>query len=495
MVGVTIGVGDWWREAATLGAARAKHYLGIDTIILTEDHMQRFGVAHPWWLKTIVFDLVPNDTVLYFDADLIWSDHWDLSPYEFRPELCCARDLCHAPWIAGEADKIDIHPRDYFNAGLFIANAEHHLAWMQMTMRLAIDKRTASFSWFDQSLMNLARASSQTPVHFLPQRFNFICDPQLVGFADEVGLVGVHMAGCSKRELHRLLSAPLDCQKTRSYRTVDLPDTFLGAPVWYERVGHDFRPLQLEPDGTIGFGGARCETRWAAFEGEQEQFLSLFGSNTETCRLIRTTATRFSGRWLAHERMPVELTTAQDSRTQTWTRDSAIELIRSLDYRNRITTASEHCIQLFDACTSLRCEHALELGAGHGISGVAIGLACPDADVLVVDDCREVSPDVPIRLWERYGIRKRFVQGQCLQVMRSLPRDKFDFVFHDASHGPNAIPEYDTAWRVVRPGGILAIHDVDQFDFGAWMQRLPQATASVTLDDRGRQLAIVRRAS
>ena len=73
----------------------------------------------------------------------------------------------------------------------------------------------------------------------------------------------------------------------------------------YERVGHDQRPLVLEPEGIVGEGAADCERRWWVWRGEIV-VADLAGTVTFRCR--PAAAGGWAGRWLEHERMPVRLT-------------------------------------------------------------------------------------------------------------------------------------------------------------------------------------------
>lgn len=307
MIGVTIGVGPWWESIARRNCLRAQHYLGIETIVLTEQHMRRYGVSNPQWLKSVILDLFPSDTVLYFDADLVWTDYWDVSELVNRPELICVRELVNGPTIVGEAVKLEFEPREYFNSGLMIVNTAHHREWMQLTMRLSIHPRALSMVWHEQTCLNWARAKLQVPTHFLPARYNFICQPPLTSIVDEVRFVGVHFAGGDKKRVSQQSALGFDEDERRPFRAGELDQIFLERPIIYRRVGYDERPMQLEADGTIGLGAARCETRWIAFGDGNQQYLSLCGDNYETCRLKRVNAARFEGQWIAFEQMPAQV--------------------------------------------------------------------------------------------------------------------------------------------------------------------------------------------
>jgi Mannosyltransferase putative len=76
--------------------------------------------------------------------------------------------------------------------------------------------------------------------------------------------------------------------------------------VRYHRVGYDHRVLELLPNGTIGEGGADCERFWSINRIQGQLVLTLLGSQSVTCHLTRENGV-WKGKWLHHERMPIEL--------------------------------------------------------------------------------------------------------------------------------------------------------------------------------------------
>ena len=76
----------------------------------------------------------------------------------------------------------------------------------------------------------------------------------------------------------------------------------------YVRVGHDSPIMEFLPDGTVGEGCAACEQSWYVLEDFRGMLtFVLVGGNTVTCRLRREEDGMWRGRWLDHERMPIEL--------------------------------------------------------------------------------------------------------------------------------------------------------------------------------------------
>jgi hypothetical protein len=81
----------------------------------------------------------------------------------------------------------------------------------------------------------------------------------------------------------------------------------------YVRVGHDRRIIELLEDGQVGQGRADCEEQWFVQQDTSGRMsLVLVGQGLETCRMVQarddpSPQARWTGRWLVHERMPVEL--------------------------------------------------------------------------------------------------------------------------------------------------------------------------------------------
>lgn len=76
----------------------------------------------------------------------------------------------------------------------------------------------------------------------------------------------------------------------------------------YVRVDHDEREIELLADGRIGQGAAACERTWKFLPTPVGQALVIYGDNGgDTCHLTAGEDGIFRGRWLSHERMPIEL--------------------------------------------------------------------------------------------------------------------------------------------------------------------------------------------
>lgn len=84
-------------------------------------------------------------------------------------------------------------------------------------------------------------------------------------------------------------------------------DELTGRRFNYRRVGHDERKLCLDRLGLVGEGSAECERRWDVNETEGRMTLTLSRMDRPTCHLVRGDDAVWKGRWLDHERMPIEL--------------------------------------------------------------------------------------------------------------------------------------------------------------------------------------------
>lgn len=88
-----------------------------------------------------------------------------------------------------------------------------------------------------------------------------------------------------------------------SFESKDIPGRYT-----YRRVGHDERQMELLPDGKIGEGSAGCERRWRIEQTPSHPVVSIYGDHGgPTCHLAMSEDGILRGRWLAHEKMPIEL--------------------------------------------------------------------------------------------------------------------------------------------------------------------------------------------
>lgn len=76
----------------------------------------------------------------------------------------------------------------------------------------------------------------------------------------------------------------------------------------YRRVGYDERLLELLSGGIIGEGSASCERSWKLVPTPRDFAIGIFDeTGGDTCWLAREEESIWRGKWLAFEKMPIEL--------------------------------------------------------------------------------------------------------------------------------------------------------------------------------------------
>ena len=83
----------------------------------------------------------------------------------------------------------------------------------------------------------------------------------------------------------------------------------------YRRVGYDEREMELLSNGKIGEGAAGCELIWKIERTPSGPVLTIYGNHGgPTCNLTLSGDHVYRGRWLSHEKMPIELIPIIESR-------------------------------------------------------------------------------------------------------------------------------------------------------------------------------------
>lgn len=129
----------------------------------------------------------------------------------------------------------------------------------------------------------------------------------------------------------------------------DVPGRYI-----YRRVNHDERPMELLPDGKIGEGSAGCELSWKIERTPSGAVLTIYGHHGgATCHLSAHQDGVWRGRWLAHERMPIELipeTTATHQPAEHVTWDELIPAATSRPFTVGIPTLNRY--DLLEKCVA-----------------------------------------------------------------------------------------------------------------------------------------------
>lgn len=136
--------------------------------------------------------------------------------------------------------------------------------------------------------------------------------------------------------------------------------------------------------------------------------------------------------------------------------------VASIDVSSPMTTATKH---ISDLCSIVEGKQwtILEVGNHMGYSAAALALAAPKSTVTAVDLCDTVQQCTRVDYWASVGVTNiQPVASPAINFLAGCVPGGFDFIFHDAVHGPAAFSEYmgfaDVASKV------LALHDFEQID-------------------------------
>jgi SAM-dependent methyltransferase len=124
-----------------------------------------------------------------------------------------------------------------------------------------------------------------------------------------------------------------------------------------------------------------------------------------------------------------------------------------------------------------------EIGVKFGGNTFLFERALPDLQRLVgidlhlqnVGKARYLAPD---------GLRLRFLEGSSYsqpmidRVRKWLNHDRFDFLFIDGDHTyDGVVNDFISYYDMVRPGGLIALHDIAPDEFGRFGRRSPECTS------------------
>lgn len=174
MVGVTIGVGEYYGQLAALAAKAMQEKTGVKTVVLGDEHFAQSGLPAPHHLKLRMFDLVDTDSIVYFDADMACLQPW-------RPECFAESEAVVA--VAESARPLHVHTakdwgipvQEYFNAGLMILNRRHHRDWLRETEHFILtDTKFQEYDPLDQAALNITRHRMGVKLELLDRRYNWI---------------------------------------------------------------------------------------------------------------------------------------------------------------------------------------------------------------------------------------------------------------------------------------------------------------------------------
>ena len=127
-------------------------------------------------------------------------------------------------------------------------------------------------------------------------------------------------------------------------------------------------------------------------------------------------------------------------------------------------------------------------GSYYGYSTSAFALSSPNSQIISIDLSDYIPEQQRVDLWNTLGINN--INPYTMSTSQFLERNEkyYDVIFHDAIHGPTAIPEY---MKCVKITDCLIIHDFEQM-YTIQQQEIKQYFNNTleNYDDKGRCLFI-----
>jgi predicted O-methyltransferase YrrM len=123
-----------------------------------------------------------------------------------------------------------------------------------------------------------------------------------------------------------------------------------------------------------------------------------------------------------------------------------------------VTPGVGAALRLLAAAGSARA--VVEIGTGTGVSGVWLLRGMRADGVLTTIDVETEHQRIARRIFQEAGYapgRTRIITGRALDVLPRLADGAYDMVFVDADAAEHGAA-VDGALRLLRPGGVLAIH-------------------------------------
>ncbi|BCJ66197.1 O-methyltransferase [Polymorphospora rubra] len=123
-----------------------------------------------------------------------------------------------------------------------------------------------------------------------------------------------------------------------------------------------------------------------------------------------------------------------------------------------VTPGTGALLRLLAAAGNARA--VVEIGTGTGVSGVWLLRGMRADGVLTTIDVENEHQRIARRIFVEAGFvagRTRIITGRALDVLPRLADGVYDMVFVDADTAEYT-PCVDAALRLLRPGGVLAVH-------------------------------------
>jgi hypothetical protein len=295
MIAVTIGVGRY-QAMADYAALAVRKMTGLSTVVLGEDHFANSGLSYPHFLKLRLFDLLDEEDLLFFDADMVCLNSWDPRLFAQRQAIVAVADRPDQPVVREACATWGIPQGEYFNTGLLILNRASHSQWLKEA-ELFVHSH-ALMPLYDQTPLNIVRHQLGLSLSLLDRRFNWIGFGE-GSFCYQVPVFMAHtLCADAKRANLDFFEGRLRLEFSPQWtinemETSKLRGRTLQIDYGLRRVG-----IQLRPDGTVGpFGSQLGGHYWCVLNGKVSPILAI-ASETE---VVRTYTMVGADHWLTTE--------------------------------------------------------------------------------------------------------------------------------------------------------------------------------------------------
>lgn len=185
-LGLSIGLGQHWSDAATFACTQMQKHTGIECRPI-HDLPDLPAGWNPSWGKAWLWDFVPPDIdrLLVFDADLVCIRPW--KQWQIDAPFLATREIYVPRAVRNEKRAFGLP--DYFNAGLFVCHRSQR-------DRLERVRHYGPHygTWLEQTAVNVLFRDIWRP---MPAQTNWFCATEtnaLVGALDACAAC-IHLAG------------------------------------------------------------------------------------------------------------------------------------------------------------------------------------------------------------------------------------------------------------------------------------------------------------
>ena len=166
---VTFAVGEAFEQMAALTMPRAEKVLGLPIEVIKD------GKPEDTFTRKMKLLQEAPGPVLCIDVDMVFCS-WDWSSLK-QEEFNAVLDHGLETWAGGNLAKIGVDAGTSVNGGLWLANAKH-VQVFELAERLMNGALNDYFlKMGDQTSLNKALQTLETPVHVLPRDFNYLVPP------------------------------------------------------------------------------------------------------------------------------------------------------------------------------------------------------------------------------------------------------------------------------------------------------------------------------